>query len=586
MPDLIMPTMNARKEGQFALTYWNRVEPRPRAPEIADTLAARVRDPLWMLTRQWQFGEFRGEDAGSPAFVQVAGRTAGVAGWRPNASDPLMPISAPLEELVATEGFTPDLATRVELGQLFAATLAEQGLAPATVSAVLAAFRGDPRYRIDATGISPADANAMRLLAVCQGRSLDGAALAAARASGTPLPADPAVTGNAAAVSMALDRLLDDIGATLGAVNKSEASSWRADQLEYRAEVVTPLPGAAAAVLGAMPDRDAVFEWYAFNMLREEASPAGAASTEFAASCLPARATFRGNANPRWWDFERGVTDFGAVSPDRRDLAKLLMMDFMLVANNDYFVIPLDVTVGSVCMIDRLLVHDVFGGTTLVDRADAGDAPASARWTCFSLSRQDRNGAPAGFFFLPPSAGTARIAGEAIEDVRFIRDEQANYAWAIEHAAEGGDGKSWLGHERSVAESAGEPAPAAPLTNAPLQYVLQTFVPRNWFPLVPVAIDTLTGETAFEVGQMVRPDGTTPSPSGRLLVPPGTPPYRIREEAVPRVGVRVLRETVRSRWILGETHLWVGRRRLVGRGEGSSGLRYDRAIVMTPKSSS
>ena len=54
-----------------SITYWNRLEPRPVAPSIAETLAARLRDPLWLLTRQWQFGEFQGEDAGSPAYVHI-----------------------------------------------------------------------------------------------------------------------------------------------------------------------------------------------------------------------------------------------------------------------------------------------------------------------------------------------------------------------------------------------------------------------------------------------------------------------------------------------------------------------------------
>ena len=33
-----------------------------------------MRDPLWMLTRQWQFGEFRGEDAASPVTARIAYR--------------------------------------------------------------------------------------------------------------------------------------------------------------------------------------------------------------------------------------------------------------------------------------------------------------------------------------------------------------------------------------------------------------------------------------------------------------------------------------------------------------------------------
>jgi len=47
------------------------------------------------------------------------------------------------------------------------------------------------------------------------------------------------------------------------------------------------------------------------------------------------------------------------------------------------------------------------------------------------------------------------------------------------------------------------------------------------------------------------------------------------EEEVPREGVRVTRGYQFTRWIDGSSHLWVGRRKGVGRGEGSSGARFD-----------
>ena len=48
------------------ITIWNRLEGRPRAEKFDRALRAEVRDALWMLTRQWQIGEFHGDDAGSP----------------------------------------------------------------------------------------------------------------------------------------------------------------------------------------------------------------------------------------------------------------------------------------------------------------------------------------------------------------------------------------------------------------------------------------------------------------------------------------------------------------------------------------
>jgi hypothetical protein len=49
------------------VTVWNRLEGRPRSTEFGRALRFEVRDPLWLLTRQWQFGEFEGADAGTPS---------------------------------------------------------------------------------------------------------------------------------------------------------------------------------------------------------------------------------------------------------------------------------------------------------------------------------------------------------------------------------------------------------------------------------------------------------------------------------------------------------------------------------------
>jgi hypothetical protein len=47
------------------------------------------------------------------------------------------------------------------------------------------------------------------------------------------------------------------------------------------------------------------------------------------------------------------------------------------------------------------------------------------------------------------------------------------------------------------------------------------------------------------------------------------------EEEVPRAGTAVTRGYQYARWRDGSVHLWIGRRKRIGRGEGSSGLRFD-----------
>ena len=57
-----------------SITTWSRIEPRNVATNIDIGYAARVHDPLWLLARQWQVGEFQGEDAGTPIVARWRAR--------------------------------------------------------------------------------------------------------------------------------------------------------------------------------------------------------------------------------------------------------------------------------------------------------------------------------------------------------------------------------------------------------------------------------------------------------------------------------------------------------------------------------
>src|SRR6266702_4506349 len=62
---------------------WTRLEPQSVSGDPRPGLEARIHDPLWMLTRQWQLGEFQGEDAGSPIAVHVSGTSWPIDAWQP-----------------------------------------------------------------------------------------------------------------------------------------------------------------------------------------------------------------------------------------------------------------------------------------------------------------------------------------------------------------------------------------------------------------------------------------------------------------------------------------------------------------------
>jgi len=85
------------------VTVWNRLEGRPRRADFDRALKAEVRDPLWMLTKQWQIGEFFADDAGSPVFAKALMRTSPVTKYQPaggasEAYDPSIPLEAKAEQ--------------------------------------------------------------------------------------------------------------------------------------------------------------------------------------------------------------------------------------------------------------------------------------------------------------------------------------------------------------------------------------------------------------------------------------------------------------------------------------------------------
>ena len=132
-------------------------------------------------------------------------------------------------------------------------------------------------------------------------------------------------------------------------------------------------------------------------------------------------------------------------------------------------------------------------------------------------------------------------------------------------------------HEAAaIRDNAGQPVPST--ESIPI-YRLASQVPEYWIPLLPVT-DTTTSAVRLVRGAVLKPDGTQPEiivSKGRILNPDGKPSLSLYEEEVPREGVRVTRSYQLTRWLDGSTHVWMGRRKQTGHGEGSSGLRFDTA---------
>src|SRR5688572_25306241 len=154
---------------------FNRLESRPRTTDFTRSLSAEVRDPLWMLCRQWQFGEFQGEDSGSAATAKVQVRAARLNRY---AGRSLQAVgyddTVPLETRVEREPIPFDLLERARLGRMWLKLLNPS----ADIKALYLGRFGflDPQRGLDEDQLH-SDRRAWQTFEAVKGRAVDGGRL-------------------------------------------------------------------------------------------------------------------------------------------------------------------------------------------------------------------------------------------------------------------------------------------------------------------------------------------------------------------------------------------------------------------------
>ncbi|HRI59765.1 MAG TPA: hypothetical protein PK228_08575, partial [Saprospiraceae bacterium] len=101
--------------GNLKLGVWNRLEPRPRKRDFSQVLSAPTADALWMLTRQWQMGEFKGEDASTAITTRLEIQSRPVARVGVNGHIEAFNNEVPLEARVEAEPVPFDLKMHLQV---------------------------------------------------------------------------------------------------------------------------------------------------------------------------------------------------------------------------------------------------------------------------------------------------------------------------------------------------------------------------------------------------------------------------------------------------------------------------------------
>jgi hypothetical protein len=563
-----------------SITTWTRLEPLPRDASMQRSLQAQVRDPAWMLARQWQVGEFTGADAGSPVQATLAGQLQTITTYCPG-SDPSATMqldqNLPLEVHVEREDVELKLRGSVQLGFYFESLVNSGGIA--TASAVIAAFRQS--FPISATVPDPtyAPIDAVRFRSLMAGRVTDGEALYTSAA--------PVVAGNVPPIPMPLAASNPGMPAVIAAFlayrqslfNEPPVSDlpWQSQELDYDFSLGSPT-AAQNLLLTAPSFPGGHLDWYSFGTATGTANPVATANpaqvTPVNFNFFPNHVTFRGVHDPRWWTFEDSVTDFGQLDAQHVDLAKLLVMEFALVYGNDWFSVPIPAPVGNLARITTLVVTDTFGVRTFIRPAEqtvvnAGETP----WSIFKLSG---NGTRSDFIMLAPTLG---LVGDAVEleEVLFLRDNMAAMAWAVENQLQGDLDSPIDARQAYLQRLETNPAPPPPQAVAggpQIYYSVEQSAPDNWIPMVPV--QTAAGALYLRRGTMEIPttEGLQYITARALVLTPGQP-FFLADRTLPPTGIIVDRYFRRTRAMDGTTYLWMARKSGPGSGPGWSGLRFD-----------
>ncbi len=622
-----------------SITGVTRLETQPAAINLKSGLQAALADPLWMLSRQWQFNEFQGEDAGTPLNLAFSVEGTPADFFRSGHDlqtpwEPLVQDSAPLEAHVEAEPvwktharlrgeaglhalrMLPSADARAALLAAYAMTLAAPTDPQADMAGMLWSTLFNART-VDAQRLAddlrPFDDGAGGLTALPAALNI------------TPVDADASKTALAAWLAW-LDELAYE-GPTQGA---GENLSWQKNRMEYAFSLK-----AGNVVLKADEYTDGHLDWDDFRAEAapvDDAVPAGGAprvQTFTVASRHPSPVRYPGMPAERYWEFEDGNVSFAGAEAGVTDLLRMTITEFALTFGNDWFVVPVRLPVGAIYRVARFQVTDTFGIPASVGPiSDPGNQANPVPWTLFELTasanlqRQLRH-----TMFLPDSVDGVQ-EGAVLEHTFLVRDEMANLAWAIEKKVQGVSGEPLdrdmeaknLAFQQQIDFKSADDSPQ-------LVYRLATPVPANWTPLLPVRPLPLDGvnplairleragmkrfypEASVEMLGSVDPDysafldGLDAQknfikklaidanlrayvfyPRGHLLrKDPGNPMpdderLLIEEEEVPRIGASLKRKFQYARSSDGKSWLWVGRSKTAGRGEASSQLRFDVAV--------
>ncbi len=572
------------------VTTWRRLEPRVRQWDMRTQLSAGVLDPGWLLARQWQMGEFLGQDLGTPIDVyldvQVAElnrfKTAHLADTQtfPNDYDS---HTRPLDMLIERERHVSDVDEdplwMAQAVDVLWSMLHDQTSDQSVVEAYRTHWR-ELLGKLTPTPDQLDDPHNALLAELAQELGLlDGQALASELREtlatvGSIFPGSELLLDSAdsALITQVANSWLNWLETHL---EQHQEGAWKPETLRH--EFSVSATDASRDYVFEGTHRKGKLDWYSFDLKGDaqstNATLGGTAQTQaIQGNFIPTSIQFPGMPESRFWEMEDGQVSLAGVQARTTQIARNLWMEFMLVFSDQWWVVPLEVnTPGAVLKVEQMSVTDTFG----VTRTLSPMAQQSQNFRLFDAHRPDDSQSTYEQVMLKAPVITEPRQHGNLERVSLVQDEAANLAWAIEHEVLGR-----MGRRLERAHEQGGPEEVLPGGEG-LGYQLSTSVPPYWYPLVPRARGEFDAEVILEHGALLTPvPEQHADPISKILEEPV--PYELPAHVIPRQGLELRRNTYMARWY-GDTSAlsWRGKSQRLGGWPGASGLDFDLLVQGT-----
>lgn len=624
----------ADKSPHFSVT--SRIEPHTCAKDYGRALAFEVYDPLWILTRQWQYGRFKGNDCGSAVtakikmsrlpleFLEAAGPESG---QREYSSD------TPLEYEV--EKRDRRVTPYIRICSAAHLTRRLRRLRDSRAGALLLTLLQNEYPLEDFSvgredsleGIKTAQNKSLKSLYAVFGRRIfDGYRTARAWQDGTLKKRVDEERLGSNMVNALFDAYLkwfaEKYFPVSGMVGEPrESPCWNEEKLGYElstgllnsryiaedydtgrlswhsfdGQAVTEYTGDVSSGMIRLLKGDSILKFIVGGQILDDED-----SRVKMVTYLPVTANFPGAPDRRLWAIESRGVNFGNQK-DTSLLANSVVMQYTSMYSHDWMITPLEVEAGCVVSVEGIVVTDTFGERIFIDRsAEENDGLSEKvrfddRWSLFSISKREawknNDFAPYGNSLLIPPTVQRAEESRPLEEVQFLRDEMANMMWGVETVVDNGCGGTWDGKDMSksvlaAVDERNRKSEELMIEGCDYSYLLQNRVPLNWIPFIPRRIKGQAREIRFQRGQMpvflegryepVRPSTslleTKRSESGKVI------PRFINEEELNSYGVKLVNTAQRTRWFLGASFNWTGFRTVIDNVQANSGLMFDELI--------